>query len=92
MIRNGIHKLLGTSATQIYRSEENLRIYRSFISGPWSQQLDALVPGPSRNIANGPGPKCNGPWSLGPFDQWSLVPGTPFRVSSMHQRMTSSAL
>ena len=82
MIRNGIHKLLGTSATQIYRSEENLRIYRHFISGPWSQQLDALVPGPSRNIANGPGPKCNGPWSLGPLRQLSLLLGPQFRASS----------
>ena len=54
--------------------------------GPWSQQYFAiyfaqqyfaLVPGPDKNLVNGPGPKCNGPWSLGPFGQLSLVPGTP---------------
>ena len=47
-----------------------------------------MVPGPSENLTNGPGPRCNGPWSLGPFGQWSLVPGPPFRVSVSTRRLS----
>ena len=54
--------------------------------------LCALVLGPNRNSAIGPGPKCNGPWSLGPFGQMSLVPGTPFRASILSTCMTSQLL
>ena len=54
----------------------------------WSQNLDALVPGPDKDLVNCPGPHCNGPWSLGPFNQWSLVPGPPSRVSIIRQHAT----
>ena len=57
------------------------QMFENSKTGPWSQLLDALVPGPNKILVNGPGPRCNGPWSLGPFGQWSLVPGPPFRVS-----------
>ena len=44
------------------------------VPGPWDHVT--LVPGPSENLAKGP-------WSLGPFGQWSLVPGPPFRASTL---------
>ena len=57
------------------------QMFENSKTGPWSQLLDTLVPGPNTILVNGPGPRCNGPWSLGPFGQWSLVPGPPYRVS-----------